>query len=117
MSPYHGHRIYRAVHGEALAATVKRLRLQRAATELAASDRSISSIARRCGYPNLQSFNRIFKAASVPSFCTRGLMPTCASPIAGFMASGCASRAGMCAMPRSWRFTSTIPGNFRQLNS
>lgn len=63
MSPYHWHRIYRAVHGKTLAATVKRLRLQRAAAELAASDRSVSLIARRCGYPNLQSFNRIFKAA------------------------------------------------------
>ncbi|WP_113340190.1 AraC family transcriptional regulator [Rhizobium cremeum] len=63
MSPYHWHRIYRAVHGETLAATVKRLRLQRAAAELAASDRPVPLIARRCGYPNLQSFNRIFKAA------------------------------------------------------
>ncbi|OCP03442.1 MULTISPECIES: GyrI-like domain-containing protein [unclassified Ensifer] len=62
LSPHHWHRIYRAVHGETLAATVKRLRLQRAAADLAQSDLPVETIARRSGYPNLQSFNRTFKA-------------------------------------------------------
>ncbi|MBO9194415.1 AraC family transcriptional regulator [Rhizobium sp. 16-449-1b] len=62
MSSYHWHRIYRAVHGETLAATVKRLRLHRAAGDIVRSDLGIGEIARRSGYPNLQSFNRIFKS-------------------------------------------------------
>lgn len=62
MSSYHWHRIYRAVHGETLAATVKRLRLHRAAGDIVRTDLDISEIAKRSGYPNLQSFNRIFKS-------------------------------------------------------
>lgn len=62
LSPHHWHRIYRAVHGETLAATVKRLRLQRAAADLAQTDLPVETIAQRSGYPNLQSFNRTFKA-------------------------------------------------------
>ncbi|MFZ6757179.1 AraC family transcriptional regulator [Undibacterium sp. Ji50W] len=62
MSPYHWHRIYRAIHGESVVATVKRLRLQRAATLLARSSMAIEQIAEFSGYPNLQSFTRIFAA-------------------------------------------------------
>ncbi|WP_026623067.1 GyrI-like domain-containing protein [Ensifer sp. WSM1721] len=62
LSPHHWHRIYRAVHGETLAATVKRLRLQRAAADLVQTDLAVEAIARRSGYPNIQSFNRTFKA-------------------------------------------------------
>lgn len=62
LSPYHWHRIYRAVQGETIAATVKRLRLHRAAGHLAHSDMAIEEVAERCGYPNLQSFTRIFKS-------------------------------------------------------
>jgi AraC family transcriptional regulator len=62
LSPYHWHRVYRAVHGETLAATVKRLRLHRAAGDLVRTSLSVEEIARRTGYPNLQSFNRIFKS-------------------------------------------------------
>ncbi len=62
LSPHHWHRVYRAVHGETLAATVKRLRLHRAAGDLVRTDLSVEEIAGRSGYPNLQSFNRIFKS-------------------------------------------------------
>jgi AraC family transcriptional regulator len=62
MSSYHWHRIYRAIHGETLAATVKRLRLHRAAGDIVRTGLAVSDIARRSGYPNLQSFNRIFKS-------------------------------------------------------
>lgn len=60
MAPYHWHRIYRVVHGESSVATVKRLRMQRAATYLARTDMAIDKIAIQSGYPNLQSFTRIF---------------------------------------------------------
>jgi AraC family transcriptional regulator len=62
MSSYHWHRIYRAIHGETLAATVKRLRLHRAAGDIVRTDLPVGEIAKRSGYPNLQSFNRIFKS-------------------------------------------------------
>ncbi|MBB3526812.1 MULTISPECIES: AraC family transcriptional regulator [Rhizobium] len=62
MSSYHWHRIYRAIYGETLAATVKRLRLHRAAGEIVRTELAVREIAKRSGYPNLQSFNRIFKS-------------------------------------------------------
>lgn len=46
-SPHYWHRIYRAVHGETLAATVKRLRLHRAAGDLVRTDLSVETIASR----------------------------------------------------------------------
>lgn len=61
LSPYHWHRIYHALYGETLAATVKRLRLHRAAGWLANTAQPVDEIARRSGYPNLQSFTRLFK--------------------------------------------------------
>lgn len=60
VSPYHWHRVYRSLCGETLAATVKRLRLHRAAGELANSQLAIESIASNSGYSRLQSFNRAF---------------------------------------------------------
>ena len=63
LSPWHWHRIYRGVYGETITATVKRLRLHRAANELVKSDMALAVIGQRAGYPNLQSFNRTFKKA------------------------------------------------------
>ncbi len=60
VSRYHWHRIYRGLCGETLAATVKRLRLHRAAGQLANSQLSIEEIASTSGYSRLQSFNRAF---------------------------------------------------------
>lgn len=62
LSPYHWHRIYHAIRGETIAATVKRLRLHRAAGYLANTSKPLAEIAARSGYPNLQSFSRTFKA-------------------------------------------------------
>lgn len=61
LSPWHWHRIYRAVYGETVTATIKRLRLHRAASDLVQTDWSLESIAKRAGYSNIQSFNRTFK--------------------------------------------------------
>jgi len=60
VSPYHWHRIYRGLCGETLAVTVKRLRLHRAAGELANSQTPIETVASTSGYSRLQSFNRAF---------------------------------------------------------
>lgn len=63
LSPYHWHRIYHAHFGETVAATVRRLRLQRAAAELAHTDKSIAKVAERAGYDSQASFTRAFSAA------------------------------------------------------
>lgn len=62
LSPYHWHRIYQGIHGESVVATVKRLRLQRAATLLSRTSTAIDEIASLSGYPNVQSFTRIFSS-------------------------------------------------------
>ncbi|MFZ6773781.1 AraC family transcriptional regulator [Undibacterium sp. SXout7W] len=62
MSPYHWHRIYQGIHGESVVATVKRLRLQRAATLLSRTTTAVDEIAALSGYPNVQSFTRIFSS-------------------------------------------------------
>jgi AraC family transcriptional regulator len=61
-SPYHFHRIYHALSKETLGQMVKRLRLQRAAGYLVQTNLSIAEIAKCTGYPNVQSFTRIFKS-------------------------------------------------------
>src|SRR5260370_27139210 len=63
LSPFHWRRIYHALYGETVAATVKRLRLQRAAAELARTSMAIEEIATRSGYETVASFNRAFKSA------------------------------------------------------
>jgi AraC family transcriptional regulator len=62
LSPHHWHRVYHAMCGETPAQTVRRLRLHRAAGELASTREPIMRVAERAGYPNLQSFTRTFKA-------------------------------------------------------
>jgi len=62
LSPYHWHRIYAAIRGETIANTVKRVRLHRAAGYIAQTSMRVEDVAKRSGYPNLQSFNRIFKS-------------------------------------------------------
>jgi AraC family transcriptional regulator len=63
LSPYHWHRVYHALHGETIANTIRRLRLQRGSGYLANSEMPVAHVARRCGYPNVQSFARAFHAA------------------------------------------------------
>lgn len=63
LSPWHWHRIWQAVYGETVAATVKRLRLQRAAADLAQTTRPLEEIWPRSGYGSLAAFSRSFKDA------------------------------------------------------
>lgn len=62
MSPYHWHRIYSARYGETVFETVKRLRLQRAAADLAHGEMPIAKVATRAGYSAQPSFARAFKS-------------------------------------------------------
>lgn len=60
-SPFHFMRVYRALAGESLGATVQRLRLTRAAHLLARSPASISEIASDVGFETPQAFARAFR--------------------------------------------------------
>lgn len=63
LSPYHWSRIYMAMRGETIAATIRRLRLQRAADRLANSDLDIAMVAERARYGSTEAFGRAFKDA------------------------------------------------------
>ncbi len=62
-SPFHFHRIFRALTGEGVAERVRRLRLERAAARLRNTSRSILEIALEAGYQAHESFTRAFEAA------------------------------------------------------
>ncbi|MCA8898798.1 MAG: AraC family transcriptional regulator [Hyphomonas sp.] len=63
LSRFHWHRVYRAMTGETAAQTVRRLRLSRAADELAQTSRPIAQIAERAGYATPAAFSRAFASA------------------------------------------------------
>lgn len=59
-SPYHFHRIFRGMVGESVKAHVRRLRLERAASSLKSTRRSVTRIAFEAGYETHESFTRAF---------------------------------------------------------
>ncbi|WP_197326278.1 AraC family transcriptional regulator [Ralstonia solanacearum] len=61
LSPYHFHRIYRALTGESIAATVQRVRLARAAHRLTGAGEPVSAVALDVGYDSPQAFARAFR--------------------------------------------------------
>ena len=63
LSPTHWHRVYHAMQGETIGVALRRLRLQRAAAELANTTRSIDSIATEAGYGSVAAFTRRFRSA------------------------------------------------------
>lgn len=63
LSSYHWSRIYSAMRGETIVATIRRLRLQRAADRLANSDLDIGAVAARAGYGSADTFGRAFRDA------------------------------------------------------
>jgi AraC family transcriptional regulator len=72
-SPYHFHRIFRGMVGESLHEHIRRLRLERAAQRLKASDQPVTEIALDAGYERLESFTRAFRTLfGVPPTGFRG---------------------------------------------
>ena len=61
ISPYHFHRIFKAVIGESLAEYVNRLRMEYVAGQLKASGLSLAELAERTGYSSEQALSRAFK--------------------------------------------------------
>lgn len=63
-SPYHFHRLFRALVGEPLGAHVQRLRVERAARLLQAEPSTpITNVALECGYGSSAAFSRAFRDA------------------------------------------------------
>jgi AraC family transcriptional regulator len=79
LSPYHWHRIYHGMLGETVVATIRRLRLHRAAGDLVRSNAPIRDIAAACGFNSVQSFSRVFRAAFGT---TPGQYRSCGIPVA-----------------------------------
>jgi len=61
-SPYHFHRVFRALVGEPVQEYVRRLRLERAAQCLKLHDRPVTGIALDAGYESHEAFTRAFHA-------------------------------------------------------
>jgi AraC family transcriptional regulator len=62
-SPYHFHRIYRAMTGETAADTLRRLRLHNAAGELVQGLAPLTAIAEQAGYRSTAAFTRAFRGS------------------------------------------------------
>ena len=63
LSPYHFHRVYKAVTGETPAATVRRLRLENIARQLfSAANADITTLALEHGYASSQALAKAFRA-------------------------------------------------------
>ena len=76
-STYHFHRIFRAITGEALYGFIQRLRLERAAGQLAANPaKTITAIAFDCGFGSSASFSRAFREyfSTSPSHWRKALL-------------------------------------------
>ncbi|UYV37040.1 AraC family transcriptional regulator [Rhodobacteraceae bacterium D3-12] len=63
MSRFHWHRVFHAMTGETCAQAVRRIRLNRAACWLLRKPWPVEEVAKRVGYPSVQSFGRAFRAA------------------------------------------------------
>ncbi|MDH5214513.1 MAG: AraC family transcriptional regulator [Gammaproteobacteria bacterium] len=61
ISPYHFHRVYRAVTGETPSGTLRRLRIARAVAMLRDSTKTITEIAFDVGYETSQAFSKAFR--------------------------------------------------------
>jgi len=62
-SPFHFHRVYRALAGETPAETLLRARMSRAAVELLRGELPLARVGRRAGYGSAAAFSRAFRAA------------------------------------------------------
>ncbi|MBL8685050.1 MAG: AraC family transcriptional regulator [Myxococcales bacterium] len=62
ISPFHFHRVFRAVVGESVMEHVRRLKLERAAHRLKFSDQPVFEVAASAGYESHEAFTRAFAA-------------------------------------------------------
>lgn len=114
-SPFHFHRIYRAVTGESVVATVRRMRLAQASHKLAGTPSSVILTALEAGYESPQSFARAFREFT-------GLSPTgfqAQQAIVGSLPPVALTTASTMVVYGIWHDgpVATIPHTFRQLRN
>jgi AraC family transcriptional regulator len=63
LSPFHFHRVFTGMTGESVMGYIRRLRLERAASDLRLNQSPITELALRAGYDSHEAFTRAFKAA------------------------------------------------------
>ncbi len=61
MSKFHFHRIFKGLVGEPVKEYIRNLRLERAAKDLASTDKKIKEIQKECMYGSAEAFSRAFK--------------------------------------------------------
>jgi len=61
ISPYHFHRIFKAIIGENLGEYIQRIRLEYVAGKLRTSDMTLETLAEKTGYNNKQALSKAFK--------------------------------------------------------
>lgn len=61
LSPFHFHRVFTGMVGESVKAYIRRLRLERASTMLAFTERPVMDVALETGYESQEAFTRAFK--------------------------------------------------------
>lgn len=114
-SPFHFHRIYRAVTGESVAATVRRMRLAQASHKLAGTSSPVILTALEAGYESPQSFARAFREFT-------GLSPTgfqAQQAIVGTLPPVALMTASTIVIYGIWHDgpSATIPHTFRRLRN
>ena len=67
LSPFHFHRIFRGMVGETPLELSRRLRMERAAWQLAQTDRAVTAIAFDAGYEAHEAFTRAFRSSYATS--------------------------------------------------
>ncbi len=83
MSRFHWHRIFAAMTGETLAEATRRIRMHRAACWLVQTDWPLAEVGAKVGYPNVQSFTRVFRenfGLTPGAFRARGALAAAAEP-------------------------------------
>jgi AraC family transcriptional regulator len=63
LSPFHFHRVFRGMVGETPVELIRRLRMERAAWDLAQNDRPVTQVAFDAGYETHEAFTRAFRAS------------------------------------------------------
>lgn len=77
LSPFHFHRVYRAIAGETVQETLRRVRMMRAGYQLRLDQRSVTDIALDAGYESSEGFARAFRQSFgiAPSLYRRTMAP------------------------------------------
>jgi len=119
LSPYHWHRVYRAITGETAVATVRRCRLHRAAGELVRTEHSIAEIGASVGYPELPSFTRAFKSFYGVAPGQFRLLQQTPEPLVAVAASGSSGTGSVEIVERPATRVIGLPhrGDYRQIGA